>query len=453
MAVAPHVLDRLIRGGVDVLVDLGSRGDEAEVHDACELAEHVVVTRGGDGSEATTAGVRVSSNDPAAVLREFDGRKLLLRVDTDEFDTGHVLEVAWPRLGEGSTIQLAGPDAGGRGKLVDDSYVHEGDPADAVLAFCRERDLDFYTIQSGTYVHTPFEHLLKYRNRHEGERVFLVGNGPSLDETDLDRIEDEHAIAMNRISLLYDETDWRPSYYLYASDNVENPEWGADWQESVSRAVSEPATTAFIWDLYSDFLDQQPGLEFLSTVTERDIGAPGTFSTNAAQWVSKTGTSMNIAMQLAYFMGFDQFVFIGCDMNWSSTSGTEDDPNHFDDDYSAGIPDGERERRRMRRTHQHAARYVEDAGISAYNATPETLLDVYPLVEYDTIASAEWWDDGGRDQASWSVRWKRAKLLYYWNLGRYGPYVRNQTEAKAWSVARRVYHASPTLRRLYGYVM
>ena len=43
----------------------------------------------------------------------------------------------------------------------------------------------------------------KYKNKHKGERVFLIANGPSLAETDLSLLENENTIAMNRISLLY----------------------------------------------------------------------------------------------------------------------------------------------------------------------------------------------------------------------------------------------------------
>lgn len=40
------------------------------------------------------------------------------------------------------------------------------------------------------------ENLKKYKNIHKGKRVFLIGNGPSLAQTDLDLIKDEYSIAM-----------------------------------------------------------------------------------------------------------------------------------------------------------------------------------------------------------------------------------------------------------------
>ena len=40
-------------------------------------------------------------------------------------------------------------------------------------------------------------------NIYKGKTLYIIGNGPSLAETDLSLIKDSPSIAMNRISLLY----------------------------------------------------------------------------------------------------------------------------------------------------------------------------------------------------------------------------------------------------------
>ena len=52
-----------------------------------------------------------------------------------------------------------------------------------------------------------------------GKRIFLVGNGPSLNDMNLDLLENEYSIAMNRIELIYPKTKWRPTYYIFCSSN------------------------------------------------------------------------------------------------------------------------------------------------------------------------------------------------------------------------------------------
>ena len=238
---------------------------------------------------------------------------------------------------------------------------------------------------------------MSLKNKYAGERVWIVGNGPSLNKTNLDLIAGEHSIAMNRISLIFERTTWRPSMYLYCSDNVHNSEWGEGWRSSVNDAVANPTTTSLIWRRYLDVVESDGTIIPIDAMTEMELASDGTFSTNADQHISKTGTSINAAYQLAYYMGFSQIFLIGADLNWKTGGGTGADHNHFDPNYRAHIPDGERERRRMRLTHKYANAHFKEAGIQAFNATTDTLLDVFPLVDFETVARDKSWKPSGTE--------------------------------------------------------
>lgn len=323
---------------------------------------------------------------------------------------------AWyPKLKEGGL--LIGDDFSfSGGSVIDEKWVGKQScqVKEAVETFCKQMDINYYVIDDQFVIHKPYQKLMKYKDIHKGKRVFLIGSGPSLKKTDLDLIKDEYSIAMNRISLIYPETEWRPAYYLYTADNINNKNWGDEWQTSVNEAVSLPSTTSFVWRLFADRITDHPNIVWIDNVTERDIAEEGTFSTNAAQWISKTGTSMNVAFQLAYFMGFDEVILLGCDLNWKTATGLQGDPNHFDPNYSARIPDGERERLRMRSTHEYAYKFFKEAGREVYNATVETFLDVYPLVDFKTVAKNKNWRGTGEDQRSLGVFLKRLKARRYW---------------------------------------
>ncbi len=329
------------------------------------------------------------------------------------------LEVWYPKLKEGGLMIGDDFDFGG-GALIDGKWggAQSCQVKRAVEDFCKARGLNYYVIDGNFVIHKPYEHLLRFKDLHKGERVFLIGNGPSLNRTNLDLIKNDHAIAMNRISLIYPRTQWRPDYYLYTADNINNKIWGDKWQTSVNAAISEPGTTSFVWRLFADRVQNNPNIVWLDNVTELDIGEAGTFSTNIAQWVSKTGTSMNVAFQLANFMGFEQIFLLGCDLNWKTSSGTERDPNHFDPSYSAKIPDGERERLRMRTTHENAYRFLKAEGRHVYNATVGSLLDVYPLADFRAVARNSNWQGQDRDECCLPVIVRRLLMLYYWRLRR-----------------------------------
>lgn len=52
------------------------------------------------------------------------------------------------------------------------------------------------------------------KDKHNGERCFIVGNGPSLTMCDLELIKQEDCFAANLIFRIFDKTTWRPKYYF-----------------------------------------------------------------------------------------------------------------------------------------------------------------------------------------------------------------------------------------------
>ena len=64
--------------------------------------------------------------------------------------------------------------------------------------------------------------LRKFKDIHKGESCFIIGNGPSLKIEDLDAIQKlgVPSFAFNRIFCVFDETKWRPTYYISQDENV-----------------------------------------------------------------------------------------------------------------------------------------------------------------------------------------------------------------------------------------
>lgn len=332
------------------------------------------------------------------------------------------LEDWYPHVKRGGII-LGDDYIFGGGETIDGRWGGEkaSQVKAAVEAFCERHRLTHFVVDDQFVIYKPDGRLEQLRHRHAGQRVFLIGNGPSLKQTDLNLIRNDYSIAMNRIAMIYPHTAWRPSYYIYMSDNVEHPEWGASWSQSVNEALNQPETTGLIWRRYAYHIDpphERDNLVWLTNITEPPIGAPGSFSMDAVRAVAKTGTTMNAAYQLAYFLGFTQFILLGVDMNWRTTRPQGRDVNHFDPSYRAYIPDGERERQRMRRTHAFAYQYLQGAGVSVYNATLNTFVDTFPLVDYQTVANDPAWQGHDRDEDSPAIRAKRRRIRRYWNIER-----------------------------------
>ena len=235
----------------------------------------------------------------------------------------------------------------------------------------------------------PFK---KYKDLHKGKRVFLVANGPSLLNTNLDLLENEISFAMNRVSLIYNKNPkWRPTYYLFSSTNVRpDKPWAKKWTKSVLEAIQEEKTTPFIASMFKQYIDPTGifnKIEWFGSMSETKPTKEGLihescFSHNVIERIDKSGTSMNLALQLCNHMGFSEIVLVGADLGWSKDHGSKNDPNHFDPNYTADIPKPEKVNHQMRNIHSLAYKHLKSK-TKIYNASNKTVLDVYPIIDFE----------------------------------------------------------------------
>jgi len=237
------------------------------------------------------------------------------------------------------------------------------------------------------------ECFLPFKNKFENKRVFLIGNGPSLNSTNLDFLQNEYSIAMNRISLIYSQTKWRPTFYIFCSSNCQHQIWGKEWTRSIIESVSQPNTTSFIWKKYQNTIDpkKQYSIKWIENMSEYKPDTQGNilekcFSNNIESRIDKSATTMNVALQLANYMGFSEIYLLGCDLGWSTDQGYNKDPNHFVKNYNADIPAYKVNKinYQMRNVHKLARANI-DKSVKMFNASIKTTLDVYPIINFDTL--------------------------------------------------------------------
>lgn len=229
----------------------------------------------------------------------------------------------------------------------------------------------------------------------KGKRIFLVGNGPSLNDMNLDLLENEDSIAMNRIELIYPKTKWRPTYYIFCSSNCQDKRWGEKWSKSIIKASKESKTQPLIWDKYKSTIENKSkdklseNTIYLKSFSENSVGSDECFSTNAEERLDKSGTTMNVALQLAYYMDYDEVYLIGIDSNWKTATDTlqsdKGDVNHFHSDYHAYIRDGGKEFWRMNTTHKTAKKFFDKKGIKIMNAGLNSKINAYEKIEFESL--------------------------------------------------------------------
>jgi hypothetical protein len=225
--------------------------------------------------------------------------------------------------------------------------------------------------------------LADLRNKYEGRRAFVIGNGPSLKNTDISRLRHEFTIGLNRIYLMFPDLGFSTSCLVSINDLV--------IEQCLHDLQSLTIPRFLSWRAHRFFPASTPLTvlpTFLHTTYE---GAK--FSQDVAGRVWEGATVTYVALQLAFHMGFQQVILIGVDHSFTSAGAANativssgDDPNHFSPEYFGKgfrwqLPDlamSEWAYTLAREAYAKAGREILDATVGGK-------LTVFPKVDYNSL--------------------------------------------------------------------
>jgi len=226
--------------------------------------------------------------------------------------------------------------------------------------------------------------LAELKDKHKGERCFIIGNGPSLKNTDVSKLKDEYTFGMNRIYLAFPEWGFKTSYFVSVNDLVV--------EQCVDDFLALDIPKFFSWRSRRFFF---PALRsplsaphFLFTTY---TGPKFARDARARLWEGATVTY--VCLQLAFHMGFEQVILIGVDHSFTSKGKPNttvvsdgDDPNHFDPGYFGKgfrwqLPDLDT----SEQGYFMARAAFESAGRRVVDATIGGQLTVFPKVDYEAL--------------------------------------------------------------------
>ena len=225
--------------------------------------------------------------------------------------------------------------------------------------------------------------LAELKDIHKGRRAFIIGNGPSLRQTDLSQLKDEFSFGMNRIYLLFPELGFHTTYFVSINDLVIEQFW--------NEILAQPMPKFLAWRSHRHFPKTlQP--ENLPTFIYTSYTGPR-FSSDVRGRVWEGATVTTTALQLAFHMGFEKVILIGVDHNFTSNGEANktivsqgDDLNHFMPNYFGKgvrwqLPDldtSEIGYAMAREAYRKAGREVLDATVGGK-------LTIFPKVDYSTL--------------------------------------------------------------------
>ena len=221
-----------------------------------------------------------------------------------------------------------------------------------------------------------YEKLLNYKNRHQGKRCFIIATGPSLTMKDLESLKNEYTISMNSICRLYNQTDWRPTYYAIQDKYV------FDKMQDTIRQYKE--IPVFISDnIPRKYKREKEWIEFPTDTMyhsyDMKIGKyHAKFSDDCYDIVYDGYSIAYSCVELAVYMGFKEIYLLGADCTYMG------EKEHFVD---SGVEDRSRKfaTPKLIVGYQEAKKYADAHNIKICNATRGGVLEVFPRINLDDV--------------------------------------------------------------------
>ena len=219
---------------------------------------------------------------------------------------------------------------------------------------------------------------------HNGERCFIIGNGPSLRMEDLDKLKKEYTFAVNRIYLSFNSTKWRPTYYAIQDSRMIDV-YKNDVEELDLDYKFVPNY------LEGKFNNKHGTVFYYNYVNKLFNGQPPMFSEDISKQTYEGGTVTFLCIQIAVYMGFKEIILLGNDFNYSVEK-TKDGikannvKDYFTDNYIT-----DKEKRFYPRLDlclegfKLAEEKTKELGVKIYNATRGGKLEVFERKDFDSF--------------------------------------------------------------------
>jgi len=224
------------------------------------------------------------------------------------------------------------------------------------------------------------QRLEQMRNSYQGERCFILGNGPSLARMDLTPLKTEVTLGLNRVYLLFPNLGFPTSYLVAVNTLV---------VEQCSEEIKRLRIPKFITWRARHSMSGDDQVTFLDT----DYTGEANFSGDVTGRVFEGSTVTYVALQLAYHLGFSEVILIGVDHSFQAAGRPNvtvvsggNDPDHFSADY---FPTGFRwqlpDLLASERAYQLARQAFEADGRRVVDATVGGKLQVFPKVDFEGL--------------------------------------------------------------------
>jgi hypothetical protein len=256
-----------------------------------------------------------------------------------------------------------------------------------------KRSVEYLIFQIKLFIVHPKNYKNKYgniKNIFKNNRIFIIGNGPSLNRTSLFYLENEHVLCTNRFMLMLERLNFVPQYYACIDDRV----LSTITEDIIN--VSPRFKYVFLPSIHPSGKNIYKLYNKLQNVYWLVLNKFGYSLDLPYVGINKSVT--NCSLQIAAFMGFSEIYLLGVDMDYEDhksvtkennrdwTSKNDDDPNHFDPRYfGKGTQYHHPRLDETFKKWEEAKTYFESKGVKIYNATVGGKLEIFDRVNLKDI--------------------------------------------------------------------
>ncbi len=230
--------------------------------------------------------------------------------------------------------------------------------------------------------------LSDFVDKHKGERCFVVGNGPSLNNIDMRKLQNEITLGSNRAFVGFEDWGFHYDYWM-VQDRILAEQSAKEFQTALPDDIVK-----FIPFTLLKFFDKKYTYNVVPFCM--DYTKQCSFS-NDPEALHEGFTVTIGLLQLAAIMGFKEIILVGVDHNYPIPDGNISGDRkwngrglvtHFSDKYSNyengqvwELPNIEK----MTRAYEAASEWARNNGVRMLNATPGTKLDAFEKVQFDAL--------------------------------------------------------------------
>jgi len=229
------------------------------------------------------------------------------------------------------------------------------------------------TIYNTLYYYKFYKDFLRYnkqlkklKNKHKGERCFIIGTGPSLNKTNLSLINNEFLFGVNTLYKGLDKFKIDCKYWVVGDQKV--------FIEHYKSLLNLDTTIFLAGNAGRRFLERKQHLlknAKIDPIVIKTIGRINIykkFSEDLTKGLYSEGNVVITTIQIAFYLGFKEVYLIGCDSTYKGA-------HHFNGEKHSFQT--ERKWSRIFAAYELCKKSFEKRGRKIYNSTVGGQLEVF----------------------------------------------------------------------------